>query len=326
MVQHLRTVGSIAELFGKPQPGDMVVDIGSNDGTLLKTYNDSFRKIGIDPGGEGFRKHYTNEIELVSDFFPSKLLEAAMDGRKAKIITSIAMFYDLEDPMQFMREVYGLLEENGIWILEQAYLPLMLSQLAYDGICHEHLAYYGLRQIKWMMDRVGFQIIGVSTNNVNGGSFMVIAKKGQGKHDPSAEKYLDAELVDGLDGMEVYHNFAKRVASHRDTIREFFVESRKLGRRVLGYGASTKGNVLLQYCGIGKEELEAICDVNADKHGCVTPGTHIPIVSDERSRRMKPSHFFVLPWHFRYDILSREDRWRKENVKFVFPLPSLEIV
>lgn len=328
MVAHLR--GKVAKIL-KAAPvgkGDLVLDIGSNDSTLLQAYpKDGATLVGIDPSGAKFKKYYPPHVGLIPDFFSAALVKKELGGRKAKVVTSISMFYDLEAPLDFVREAAEVLADDGLWVLEQSYLPTMLEMNAYDTVCHEHLEYYGLTQIKWMTDKAGLAIVDVELNPVNGGSFSIsVAKKGSPlakKASPNVERLLASEK--SLATAKPYDEFRDRVAKHRDALRDFFAGARKAGKKVLGYGASTKGNVILQYCGIGPADMECIGEVNEDKFGCVTPGSHIPIVPEAEARAKKPDYLLVLPWHFKDFIVAKEAAYRKNGGKLVFPLPGLEV-
>ncbi|BCY18528.1 methyltransferase [Leptolinea sp. HRD-7] len=330
MMYHLREIVRNIESIVDLKKDDYILDIGSNDGSLLSFYPEDkgLNLIGIDPTGIKFKEYYQKRITLIPTFFSAEEIRKNFGSKKMKVVTSISMFYDLEAPMQFVSEVYDVLDDEGIWVLEQSYMPTMLNVTAYDTICHEHLEYYGLKQIKWMADRVGFKIISVTLNDTNGGSFCLsLAKKDS--HYPEAQlemKMLFTEETDmGLTTDKPYQEFTQRVSAHKTDLEEFFATTHRKGQKVLGYGASTKGNVLLQYCGISKEQLPFIAEVNTDKFGCFTPGTLIPIISEKEAREMKPDFFFVLPWHFRKGIIEREKAFLENGGKLVFPLPRIEV-
>ncbi|HYV19669.1 MAG TPA: class I SAM-dependent methyltransferase [Verrucomicrobiae bacterium] len=330
MVAHLRDRVKTMLSHVTPGKGDLVIDIGSNDGTTLGFYPDPGPDlVGIDPTGAAFRRYYPERVRLIPDFFSAKTVRAALGSRRAKVITSFAMFYDLETPLQFMREIHECLEPDGIWMFEQSYLPTMLDMNSYDTVCHEHLEYYGFKPICWMAERAGFRILDVEFNAVNGGSFCVtVAKAASGRPERSAKvtAILRDEEARGLQTLRPYQEFAARVRRHRDELRAFLSGTRHSGRRVFGFGASTKGNVLLQYCDFGPEDLPYIAEVNADKFGSFTPGTLIPIIAQEEALGMKPDMFLVLPWHFRNDILARRQDFLGAGGRFVFPLPTVEVV
>lgn len=330
MVAHLRRKAESLMQLVQPAKGDLVVDIGSNDGTTLSFHPPGHaRLVGIDPTGEKFRRYYRADIELVADFFSADVLAMATGGRKAKLITSIAMFYDLDDPVAFARHVADSLAPDGVWHFEQSYLPAMLDTTSYDTICHEHLEYYGLAQIEWILEHAGLRLIDVSTSAVNGGSFAITAAHAAAPYPPQtaaidALRAREARLALGSDAP--YAAFAARVVEHRRKLRDLLASLTAQGRTVLGYGASTKGNVVLQYCGIGPELLPAIADVNSDKFGCVTPGTHIPIVSEAEAHARRPDYLLVLPWHFRDNLVARERDYLARGGRMIFPLPAVEIV
>jgi NDP-4-keto-2,6-dideoxyhexose 3-C-methyltransferase len=310
-------------------PDDLVIDIGSNDGTLLKSYPAGpYTLTGVDPTGVKFKEHYPAHIQLIPDFFSAALIRERFGNRKAKIITSIAMFYDLENPLDFMRDVASVLADDGVWVFEQSYMPAMLARNAYDTVCHEHLEYYGLSQIRWMADRADLEIVDLKLSNVNGGSFRVtVAKRSElVKAHSMVQRVLRDEAQRGMNTLQPYLVFADRVAKLKDELLTFFENSRKSGASILGYGASTKGNVLLQYCGLTSADIACIAEVNPYKYGRFTPGTLIPIVSETEAHVMHPDYLLVLPWHFRRFIIQKEDSYLSTGGRLLFPLPKLEAV
>lgn len=327
MVEHLNgKVAAIRRLVDL-RAGDLVIDIGSNDGTLLRAYPESYTLVGIDPTGSKFKDYYPPHIRLIPDFFSGKLVSNLGAG-KARVISSIAMFYDLESPLDFMRQIHEVLADDGVWVFEQSYMPTMLDVNAYDTVCHEHLEYYGLKQIKWMTDQVGFKIIDVELNAINGGSFSVTVAKTSAPFEESAAvaAILADEQRRRLDTPVPYEQFKRGVFHHRDQLKAFFATTRAAGQTILGYGASTKGNVILQFCQLTRSDIPCIAEVNSDKFGCFTPGTLIPIVSETAARAMKPDYFMVLPWHFKDNITARESTYLASGGKLFFPLPELTTV
>jgi len=329
MIDHLKGKASNLLANFPVQTGDLVLDIGSNDGTLLSFFPDTVTRVGMDPTAAKFRDAYEPGIEVIPDFFSADLFRRQFPDRSAKIVTSIAMFYDLEDPVSFVKEIVSILDDEGIWHFEQSYMPAMLAANAYDTICHEHLEYYGLKQIKWIADRCGLKILNVEQNDVNGGSFAVtVAKIGSSHVEDGASlaAILVAETNARLDTLEPYAAFKARTFEHRSKLRELLTDLRARGARVLGYGASTKGNVILQFCGIRSDLLSAIAEVNPDKFGSFTPGTFIPIISEADAHALQPDYLLVLPWHFRENILRREANFLARGGKMIFPLPQIQIV
>lgn len=330
MTLHLQSIVQNILTFIELPPGALVVDIGSNDATLLKAYpHDDTLLVGIDPSGSKFRKYYPEYIKLIVDYFSAATFQAVYGDKKAGIVTSIAMFYDLESPLKFMRDVKEILAEDGVWVFEQSYMPTMLEQNAYDTICHEHLEYYGLRQIKWMTDRIGFKILAVELNDINGGSFCVTVAKQNSTYEPSfrpIQALLQHEKSKGLNTLKPYNDFKDRVFRHREELIKFVKEVKKANQTILGYGASTKGNVVLQFCGFDETDIPAIADRNPEKHGCFTPGTMIPIISEEEARRRKPDYLLPLPWHFKDEFIQREKQYLEDGGKFLFHLPNIEVI
>jgi hypothetical protein len=310
MVNHLTEKVRHLERIIPLSRGDAVLDIGSNDATTLNAYrNPGIERVGIDPTAGKFARYYSDDIKLVPDFF-SAAAYRSVSSKPAKVVTSIAMFYDLENPATFVREVESVLAEDGIWHSEQSYMPSMLRLNSYDTICHEHLEYYSLSVITKIAESAGFKIVDVAMNAVNGGSFAVTAAKaGNTKikgNDAVINWLLEEEERMGLSTPRPYRDFEERVFRHRQDLIRLIRALKADGKRVLGYGASTKGNVVLQFCGFSEKDIPAIADVNPDKFGCFTPGTNIPIISESDARAMKPDYFLVLPWHFKAGILERE--------------------
>lgn len=330
MITHLQNIVKRIMNIVSILPGDLVIDIGSNDGTLLNAYpNKEAILVGVDPTGEKFKRYYSKHIYLIPDFFSKELIKDNFGRKKVKVVTSIAMFYDLEEPLEFMRQVYNILDEEGIWVCEQSYMPFMLEHNAYDTICHEHLEYYCLKQIKWMADEIGFKIIDIEFNNVNGGSFCITFAKETSSFKENfklIEKVLEEEKNRRLNTLIPYEEFKHRVHKHREKLLQLIYKIRAENKKIFGYGASTKGNVILQFCDLTERDIPFIAEINEDKFGCYTPGTYIPIISEEEAKAMKPDYFFVLPWHFREEFLKREREYLEGGGKFIFPLPEVEII
>ena len=327
MVAHLKAkVASILER-SKLSYSDIVLDIGSNDGTTLNFYPNNLKRIGMDPSGEKFAKYYKKEIQLIPDFFSAAAFQLIFRDKKAKVVTSFSMFYDLENPIEFAKEVATILDCNdGIWVFEQSYMPLMLDKVSYDNVCHEHLEYYGLAQIIWILKKSGLKIIDVETNDINGGSFSVIAANLTSSLKVNEKVIADMlanEFSANLDKLEPYLDFSEKAKANRTSVINFLQDAAKNGKRVCGLGASTKGNVLLQYCGVTKSYVESIGEVNPDKFGAVTPGTGIPILAEATILDSNPDYLLVLPWHFRSFFIKNE---LYKGRTLVFPLPKLEVV
>lgn len=330
MVDHLTDKIAYLERLKPLSAGDVVLDIGSNDCTTLRAYRtNGLRRIGIDPTGKKFREYYPEDVRLVPDFFSADAYRS-VESRPAKIVTSIAMFYDLEAPIEFAKQIESILAEDGVWHFEQSYMPSMLRLNSYDTICHEHLEYYSLAVVKTILEAAGLKLVDVVMNAVNGGSFAVTAAKVSNRsikaNQPVIDWLLEQEDRMGLNTPRPYREFEERVFRHRDDLTRLIRALNADGKKVLGYGASTKGNVVLQFCGFTTADIPAIAEVNEEKFGRVTPGTHIPIISEAKARAMKPDYFLVLPWHFKNGILRRESEFLKSGGRLIFPFPEIEIV
>lgn len=324
MVKHLQE--RVAELSGRLSlnDGDVVLDIGSNDGTTLGFYPPSLTRIGIDPTAAKFQNFYPLGAIAIPSFFTAVAVLSASGGRQAKAVTSFSMMYDLEHPRAFVTEVAAVLALDGVWVFEQSYLPLMLERTAFDTICHEHLEYYGIRQIDWLLEEAGLEVIDVELNDVNGGSFAVTAAhKGVFSVAESVKQIRLKEQTLWNNARQRFSEFAEATKQSADALRIFVQTQIAIGNSVAGLGASTKGNVLLQFSGLTASEVSVIGDVNPDKYGCVTPGTWIPIRPQDEVLNQNHDYYIVLPWHFRefFEVspifLGR---------RLVFPLPKLSIV
>ncbi len=330
MRNHLRGIADEASAIIK-KPKATVLDIGCNDGTLLSYYPSEYRKIGIDPSdvAQGIK----SDVTVVQDIFPSAELDNVLKGGKCDVITSIAMFYDLEDPVAFSRGIKNILAPEGIWIFEMSYMPSMLKMNSYDTICHEHLEYYSLAVIEYLLKAAGMRIFNATENSINGGSIRCYAA-----HDDSffmfrSEAYqtnlrnMRQEEFDlELDTDKPYRHFQDRINVHRDELNTVLRKLKKDNKKIHIYGASTKGNTILQWCGIDSRIIDVAAERNPDKYGAKTLGTDIPIVSEEDSRAMNPDYYLVLPWHFKEEFIEREKETLNRGIGLIFPLPTIEVI
>lgn len=330
MVSHLTTKVYNLEKWIEPTDGDCIVDIGSNDATTLKAYRTkNLKRVGVDPVGANFSSLYTDGLVLIPEFFPTPALRKLIGPSKVKIVTSIAMFYDLEDPITFVRAIAEILDRDGIWHFEQSYMPSMIRLNSYDTICHEHLEYYSLHSVNYVLERAGMKILNVQMNGVNGGSFAVTAARADShlREDRVVVDWLlEQELRMGFDSPAPFREFEERIYAHRKALRSLIDALNSDKRKIFGYGASTKGNVVLQFCGFNEKDIPVIAEINADKFGSFTPGTFIPIMSEQEARAMRPDYYLVLPWHFKDHIVRREQAFLASGGKLIFPFPEIEIV
>lgn len=312
----------------KLEKGDIIVDIGSNDSTMLQYYSSNLRRIGVDPTGKQFQQYY-GEVELLSNYFNYENFLNNFGVIKCKIVSSISMFYDLPDPVQFAKDIYSILEDNGIWTCEQSYLLTMLTLNSIDTICHEHLEYYALHQIKSIADRANFKIIDVVFNDCNGGSFRIyFAKRESTIYKENTElvnKILLNEIEVGIMNEQLYIDFMKNCDIQVKYLKEFIETVNKNNKKVYIYGASTKGNCLLQYANLNETHIKYAVERNPKKIGKMTI-TGTEIISEETMRDNPPDYLLVLPWHFRNEIIVREKSFLDAGGQFIFPFPHFEII
>jgi hypothetical protein len=329
MFEHLRN--KVPKLKKKVQLGykDIIVDIGSNDGTFLSFFDRKFKLIGVDPTIKKFSKYYRKDILQISDFFSYDILKNKLNNKKAKLITTISMFYDLPNPIKFVEDVYNSLDKNGLWHLEQSYMPSMIRNFSYDTICHEHLEYYSLKSIKFILDKVGFKIIDIEFNDINGGSFaLTVAKKNSAyiENKKIVEWLLEKEEILKYNELATHKNFYKECLKQKKLLVDLLKNLKDMKKKVLGYGASTKGNVILQFCNIDEKLIENIGEVNKYKFNKFTPGSNIKIISEKQMRSLKPDYLLVLPWHFKDFIVKKEKKFLTDGGRLIFPLPDIEII
>jgi len=328
MISHLSKIVEQIEYIVQFEDNDIVVDIGANDATLLSKYCDRITKIAIDPCGEQFKEYYPSNVRLIPEFFSKDTYNKNVGIKKAKVVTSISMFYDLPHPQQFTNDVAEILHEDGIWLMEQSYMPTMIDRLSFDTICHEHLEYYSLKQIEYMADRAGLKVIDMSLNDCNGGSFRVILC-----HKENTCYNVNTQQLDEYRKWEIewnasdpYTRFKAQIEIQKTALMNFLKQQKSNGKTIAIYGASTKGNTLLQYYGIDKDLITCVAERNPRKFGHKTPGTEIPIKCEEDVRNMKPDYMLVLPWHFKDEFLVRETTYLENGGTFIFPLPHMDIV
>jgi hypothetical protein len=308
--------------------GDIILDIGSNDSTMLQYYNADLVRVGIDPTGKQFKEYY-GDVKLIADYFTKKTFQDSFQDKKCKVVSSISMFYDLPDPVQFAKDIFDILDDNGIWTCEQSYLPSMLKTNSIDTICHEHLEYYSLHQIQDIANRAGFKIVDVLFNDCNGGSFRVYFSKNSSsqfiENTALVNNILEDERLMEITQPETFKKFIVSVDTQVAKLKDFIKTINSSGKQVWIYGASTKGNCLLQYAKIDSSEIRYAVERNLSKVGKMT-ATGIEIISEETMRNNPPAALLVLPWHFRNEIVEREKIFLENGGKLVFPFPVFEVV
>ena len=329
MTNHInKTVKECSDLT-KLKTNDCVLDIASNDGTLLNFYKKNIITVGVDPLVNKYRKFYKKINYKISNFFQIKDIKKLKLKKKFKIITALSVFYDLKSPNNFIKEVRDILDKKGVFILEHADLLSIIKNNLFDTICHEHIEYYSSKVIIEMMNHNGLRVFDHEFNDINGGSsrYYISHQKSNYKvKQKKINKLLLKERKIGLYSKRIYKVFFKRILKEKNKLKKLIKEIKNKKMIIHGYGASTKGNVILQFYGIGNKDINYIADRNPLKYNLFTPGTKIKIVSENYSRKLKPDYYLVLPWHFKKEILIREKKIRKKGTKFIFPLPEVKVV
>ena len=332
-------VNSITDIV-KLKENDLWVDIACNDGTLLSYVPNNLLRVGIDPVDDSYKIESEKHSNLIiQDYFSYDVFKNSKFGNlKAKVITTIAMFYDLEEPKKFVNDIIKVLDDNGVWVLQLSYTPLMIEQLAFDNICHEHAYYYSLFNIRKMFKECGMDIVDVQLNDTNGGSFRIYCmKENSDKTKFGTQPYRDIcrfrinsllqyEESLKLDSVDTWVDFYNRTNELKEKTVSFIKSEKEKGKKIWGYGASTKGNTLLQYIGLDNTLIDGIAERSPYKFGLKTVGTNIPIYSEQEMRDQKPDYLLVLPWHFINEFVERESDFLKNGGKFIVPCPKFEII
>lgn len=332
-------VDSILKLK-KLNENELWIDIACNDGSLLSYIPKHIIRVGIDPADDSFKIESEKHANLIiQDFFSISGFRKSKFGKlKAKVITSIAMFYDLEQPEIFINAIDEVMDDTGLWVMQLSYTPIMLEQLAFDNICHEHIFYYSLFNLKSLLERNGFKIMDCQLNDTNGGSFRVyIMKQSCDDKHFSSQPYLDVcnfrmqsilqhEKSLKLDSPKTWQRFFNDVEELKQKTVSFIKAEKKKGKTIYAYGASTKGNTLLQYFGLDNTLITAIAERSIEKWGLKTVATNIPIISEEEMRKAKPDYLLILPWHFINEFQEREKEYLLNGGKFIVPCPKFEII
>lgn len=339
MTNELKQIAESTQSLMNLKNGDVFVDIGCNDGTLFRFVDPKITRVGFDPTENVSKEAQKHASLVIQDYFNYRAYKKGRYGReKAKVVTSIAMFYDLENPHTFTEDIHKILDKDGLWIIQMSYLPLMMRQLAFDNICHEHLEYYSLTSLKYLLNRHDFQIVDCQLNDVNGGSFRIYIRKNGA--DPAkfatapyrdvaqhrVESILAHEKTLGLNKKKTYADFYKKIENLKIQTVDFIKKELAKGKTIWGYGASTKGNTLLQWFGLDNKLIEGMAERSPKKFGHKTVGTNIPIYSEEEMHKRQPDYLLVLPWHFISEFKTREAKYLARGGKFIVPCPKFEVI
>ena len=311
-------------------PRDIVIDIGANDGTLLRSYDrNDLILVGFEPAKNLIEDARVGTSKIINDFFNFDSFQEEFGEQKAKVITSIAMFYDLENPNCFVDDIAKILDENGIWVIQMNYLVTMLENNSFDNIVHEHLEYYSLNSLEYLLAKYDLEVFDLEINDVNGGSIRTYIKNKNCRQYPisiNVQNVRNREIELGLDKLETYFIFADQINRLKYQTRDFIVSEIRSGKTIYVYGASTRGNTLLQFYGLNKDLISAAADRNPIKWGKVIAGSGIPIISEEEARKSKPDYFLILPWYFLDEFINREKEYLEKGGKFIVPLPRFQII
>lgn len=330
MINHLSGIVKDINRKINISKNDVVLDIASNDGTLLSNYNRGVIKIGIDPILNKYKSQYPKDTKTASTFFSKKKFYELSGNKKAKAITSIAVFYDIQEPKKFVSDIKSILSEDGIWVIEQSYFPALYKNNAYDSLCHEHLTYFAFKQMKEILKIFELEVFDITFNYMNGGSIRYFIKHSDNKKIKlnlhNIKKVLNEEKKFYINYDAKLKKFKKIILLSKTKLIKLVKKILKQKKSIHIYGASTKGNIILQFCKFSKKEIPFAAERNEEKFGRKTPGTGIPIISEEVSRKMKPDYYLVMPWHFKSEILKREKIYIKSGGRLIFPLPKIEII
>lgn len=340
MRTELKSIVDSVESVHKLRTDDLWLDIACNDGTLLSFVRPDIKRLGIDPAEDSFVQESSKVSDcIIQDYFTyDSYTRSSFGNKKANVVTCIAMFYDLDEPIDFLKDVHSIMDDDGLFVLQMSYTPLMINQLAFDNICHEHVYYWSLSTIKKLLDQADFQIVDCQLNDVNGGSFRIYMKKkncnmatfGSAPYrdvcNVRVQSILKWEESFGVDKVNVWLDFYNKINALKKQTVEFIKKQKAEGKIICGYGASTKGNTLLQWFGLDNTLIDAIAERSPYKFGHKTIGTNIPILSEEEVRAMKPDYMLVLPWHFINEFIDRESKFLEEGGQFIVPCPQFQII
>jgi hypothetical protein len=325
MVKHLESIVAEVINIAEISETDLVVDIGSNDGTLLGFYPDNVRKIGIDPSGAKFEKFYKPNIEKHFDFFDFNTVGELNIRGNCKAITSLSMLYDVPRPTDFVMGIKEALQPDGLWIFEQSYLLSMIKANAYDTICHEHLEYYSLTALDNILKKCGLKITDARLTGTNGGSILIVAAHESSEHKINYEAlsrlFREEQALD-VKSPALYHQFFEKINHHRLALIETVEGLKREARPLYLIGASTKGNTLINYSGFTSSDFLCAAEVNEFKFGKFMPGSAIPICNERELEFLPNSVGLVLPWHFKDFFIKKP----LKNVDFLFPLPDIKLI
>ena len=293
---------------------------------MLSAYpSEDFERYGIDPSSKKFRDSISSDISVIEKLFSKeRIVSEHGDEIKFDVISSFSMLYDLDDPNSFLKDISNLLTPGGLCIAEQTHSKFLINELGYDSICHEHALYLSYKNILDMASNAGLFPIDVVETSTNGASYLTFFTNDVSKYKVNCNKIesiIEEEASLDLASLDTWSNFNSRIIEHKAKLLDLISKLKADKKLICCLGASTKGNVLLQYLGLTSEDITAISERDPRKVGLVTPGSNIPICSEDDVRKMNPDYLIVMPWHFSKEIIEREQELIKSGTKFIFPLP-----
>ena len=332
MKTHLKKLVSLLYVIKRKETKNInILDIGCNDGTLLNYFPKTVNKYGIDPS-QIIKKINKKKITVIKDFFPPKKENLKSLNKKFDLITSVAMFYDINDPNLFVKNIKYYLKNKGIWVFELSYLVDMLKLNSFDTICHEHLEYYSLQTLNYLMKKNGLKIFNLSRNSINGGSIRCfVTHEKNSIYDKKHNIYKVKKLIKNekklkINSLYPYKNFYKNILKIKSDLKQLILSIKKQGKSIFVLGASTKGNTILQFLNLNSKIINYAVERNKQKIDAITIGSNIKIISEQMSKRLNPDYYLVLPWHFKKEIVEREKKFVKKGGSLIFPLPKIQII
>ena len=323
MKRDLQDVVNYAVNNAKPISDDIVVDIGANDCTMVSMFPKNLNRIAVEPAKNIDWSNVEKSITIVNEYFSKDIVLKASGGKKAKIVTATAMFYDFDDPNIATKDIKAILDDDGVCVIQVSYLLDTIKDMNFYDVVHEHLEYYSLKSINYLMENNGLTVIDASTNFVNGGSLRILVthKENSNLKSKRYEEILAEEEKWNLEELDTYTKYENKIQVIIKKTKNFILKELRSGGTVIGLGASTKGNVLLQICGIDKRLLPYLSDRNKEKVGLRTLGTDIEIISEDKAHELNPSCIIVIPWNFKEEILEREKDYIRNGGKMLFLMP-----
>lgn len=308
----------------------LVIDIGSNDGILLKPLKkEGVKVLGIDPAVEIAKKATKNGIDTLPHFLNIKLAKTIVKNfGQADVISANNAFAHIHNLDEIIESVKILIKENGVFVIEFPYLVDFIEKNLFDTIYHEHLSYLSIRPLVALFKRFDMEIFDAKKVSSHGGSLRVYVKKVGAKHKvkKTVQGFINKEKEIGLSNINTYLEFAEKIEANKIKLTALLKKLKSQGNTIVGYGAPAKGNTLLNFYKIGPQILDYIVDDSEYKQGLYTPGTHIPVVRFNQIARTKPNYIFILAWNFANSLMNKLSDFKRNGGHFIVPIPEAKII